>query len=177
MSFHFFIGRYDNTLSYDLNDEVEVFMRVIYNRWHMTIRKHKLVTQNKEKPHFDFDLPAELMENLVVCLRTYMKLRELGADISPAKLQTYERECPSIAPLMEEKIAMYTTKKESTSPPSGSESEASESETEYDCVKRGKCDKRSARKRHYSGSDSDAAAEEGLSGGKLSKNKKRRILD
>ena len=94
-------------MGYDLNDEVEIFMRFIFNKWHMTVRKHRTIKSNnpKDKPYFDYDLPAEHMPALVRGARFYLKSRDLGGcpNLDSPKMAKY-KENPAIRALLEWKV-------------------------------------------------------------------------
>lgn len=94
-------------MGYDLNDEVEIFMRFIFNKWHMTIRKHRTTKSNnpKEKAYFDYDLPAEHMPRLVRSVLFYLRARDLGGcpNLDSPKMAKY-KEIPTIKALLEWKV-------------------------------------------------------------------------
>lgn len=100
--------RYDDTMSIDLNEEIEVFMRFIFNQWHFTIRKHRTggKSNGKEQKHFDFDLPARLMETLFRALRYYMVERGLGdgPSLESPKLAAY-KDHPRVRALLSQKMS------------------------------------------------------------------------
>ena len=78
-------------------------MRFIFNRWHMTIRKHRTTKSNnpKDRP-FDYDIPAELMPKLFNSVRLNMKMRDLGGcpNLDSPSMAKY-KEIPAIKALLD----------------------------------------------------------------------------
>ena len=77
--------------SFEINNDIRAFMVEQFGGWHFIIRKYKQKVKVGEKPHFEFNIPAEDMPKVAVALRYYIHMRELGRE---PDLETNEELAP-----------------------------------------------------------------------------------